>query len=143
MDITSLPYLGLLWTGVGFLCILVGFFIFAYHENEEPDYTSINTNSAEELFAYFLEEEEKKNDALRQSLKTTDKAQSPSVNQKDKDKNKEKEEMKTIKSTQDDTHIYKEIEKLYNSGVSVDEIAKKLNKGKGEIQLMISLYSMR
>ena len=138
MDVTSLPYLGLLWTGGGFLCILVGFFILAYHEHEESDYTNISANNTEELFAYFLEEEEKKNDALRQTLEVTAKSQIPLVNQK-----VEENKIKSTKFSQEESLICKEIIKLYKSGLSVDEIAKKLNKGKGEVQLMISLYSMR
>ena len=68
MELISNPYFGLIWTGIGFLVMLIGFFILAYEEHESADYTSIESNQAQQLFAYFLEEEEKKNNALRQTI---------------------------------------------------------------------------
>ena len=157
MELISIPYFGLIWTGIGFLVMLVGFFILAYEEHESADYTSIESNQAQELFAYFLEEEEKKNNALRQTIEEAKTLQKDiHVIKEEQNKKHEKYEQeedtpsKIVENNQsisvnknEEIKLYDEIIKLYEAGVSVEDIAKKLGKGKGEVQLMLSLYAIR
>lgn len=158
MELISIPYFGLIWTGIGFLFMLIGFFILAYEEHESADYTGIENSQAQELFAYFLEEEEKKNNALRQTIKEA-KVWQEDIRIIDKKENKEHEKYKQqqsilsksvenkplniSKNEKDNTKLYDEIIKLYEAGLSIEDIAKKIGKGKGEIQLMLSLYTIR
>ncbi|MEF9958419.1 MAG: hypothetical protein RR090_00285 [Niameybacter sp.] len=44
---------------------------------------------------------------------------------------------------QEETKCYDEIIRFSEEGLSVEDIAKKVNKGKSEVQLMLSLYKMR
>lgn len=159
MELISIPYFGLIWTGIGFLFMLIGFFILAYEEHESADYTGIENSQAQELFAYFLEEEEKKNNALRQTIEEAKVwKEDTQVIDEEEDKEPQKYEpqecidSKIVENNQsfdinkdkkDGIKLYDEIIKLYESGASVEDIAKKLGKGKGEIQLMLSLYAIR
>ena len=157
MELISIPYFGLIWTGIGFLVMLIGFFILAYEEHESADYTSIESSQAQELFAYFLEEEEKKNNALRQTIEEANILQKDiHVIKEEHNKKHEKYEQeedtpsKIVENNQsisvnknEEIKLYDEIIKLYEAGVSVEDIAKKLGKGKGEVQLMLSLYAIR
>ena len=157
MELISIPYFGLIWTGIGFLFMLIGFFRLAYEEHESEDYTGIENSQAQELFAYFLEEEEKKNNALRQTIEEAKTLQKDiHVIKEEQNKKHEKYEQeedtpsKIVENNQsisvnknEEIKLYDEIIKLYEAGVSVEDIAKKLGKGKGEVQLMLSLYAIR
>lgn len=159
MELISIPYFGLIWTGIGFLFMLIGFFRLAYEEHESEDYTGIENSQAQELFAYFLEEEEKKNNALRQTIEEAKVwKEDTQVIDEEEDKEPQKYEQQECtdskmvennqsfdinKDKKDEIKLYDEIIKLYESGASVEDIAKKLGKGKGEIQLMLSLYAIR
>ncbi len=134
ITIQNTPFFCLLWIGLGFLFIMIGVFRMAIH-NEENYYTkdksiTESNNDIQELFSYFLEEEEKKNNSLREML-----AKEPIKGGKEI----------TLKTSTVAKPIQEnnEIIKMYEEGHSVEEIAKKLKKGIGEVNLLISLYSMR
>lgn len=121
VTLENLPYLCLLWIGLGFIIILTGVFVIAYIKFEESDYTQyvdidkfegLDKTNEEEVFAKVLQSKQKK-------------------------KNQEIED-KTNK-----TEIYSEIKALYIEGKQEEEIAKILNIGVGEVQLILSLYKMR
>lgn len=66
------------------------------------------------------------------------------VKKNDDKKSNNKDELKKLVSTYDDAFVYKnknakEIFSLYDSGMSINNIAKKLSIGKGEVQLMLNI----
>lgn len=85
------------------------------------------TASIEELFSYFLEQEEKKNEQLRQTVKQD-------ALKKDGPKGGPYVEEK---------EMFGEIIKRYEQGEDVASIAKSLKKGIGEVRLILSLHAMR
>lgn len=128
-EIVNMPYLSLIWLGLGFCIVILGIIMLAHLYNKEEDYTQYEndqiTQKTEELFSYFLEEEEKKNNILRKELLG-----------KDEDKNKKKQQTK-------EEAVYEEIIRLHKENMSVETIAKKMQIGVGEVKLIISLYTMR
>lgn len=138
MTIQNLPFIYLLWITIGVLLILIGIFMLVAHENETGYYTSINDKkdeSKEELegiLSYFLEEEEKKNQGFREMLENYAKQMG------NKDEKNIKQSMKDSTS-----QSVNEIVALADKGFEVEEIARKLGKGVGEVQLILSLYKMR
>lgn len=125
-----IPYISLIWIGVGFLLILIGIFTLAHQETKANNYTSFEETNPNELFAFFLEEEEKKNDSLRKSLLGHQQGS--------------KIESVEARPTQSASHqLYDQIIAEHEKGTQIDEIAKKLNIGKGEVKLILSLYTMR
>lgn len=130
LTVEIIPYISLIWIGIGFFIILVGVFALAHQEAKEDHYTSFEETSPNELFAFFLEEEEKKNDSLRKSLLA--------------DKQVKEADPIEVKACKPSTHqLYDQIISEHEKGAGIDEIAKKLNIGKGEVKLMLSLYTMR
>jgi len=151
MTLQNIPFFCLLWIGIGFVFIIVGIFMIASHSESSGHYTEFSNQKLDsghnkevgELFSYFLEEEEKKNQGLRDILLEV-------THKKGKDDKNRLVEKTITTSSNDTTHYggqrsanYNEIIKLHEDGASVEEIAKKLKKGVGEVNLMISLYSMR
>ncbi len=163
----NIPFFCLLWIGIGFIFIILGMFKLAsqteannHYVEFSPEKLNKNYNKeVEELFSYFLEEEEKKNQDLREILLNT-------MDKKDKSSNENSQSIAAINHLEDLTaenlsnemytaedfkksprphHTNKsnEIIKLYDAGLRAEEIAKKLKKGVGEVNLMISLYTMR
>ena len=130
LTVEIIPYISLIWIGIGFFLILIGVFALAHQETKEDHYTGFEETNPSELFAFFLEEEEKKNDLLRKNLLA--------------DKQEKEVEPIEVKPSQSTSHqLYDQIIAEHEKGAEVDEIAKKLNIGKGEVKLMLSLYTMR
>ncbi len=140
ITIETMPILCLLWVVVGVIFIIISVIRLAGHQESEDHYVTLNkqqsesTNDLEELFSYYLEEEEKKNQGFRDLLLTTLKTQNEQVHQP------LKEPQKTQKTNE---KIYNEIIKLYENGESIEMIAKNLKKGVGEVKLILSLYNMK
>ncbi|PHV71769.1 hypothetical protein CS063_04210 [Sporanaerobium hydrogeniformans] len=135
ITIQNIPFFCLIWIGIGFLFIMIGVLMMA-SRNEEDYYTvdrSISESSShiQDLFSYFLEEEEKKNRNLREMVLNHSSQKKEEVVGKE---NNIKENPSMINS---------EMIQMYEEGYSIEEIAKKLKKGIGEVNLMISLYTMR
>ncbi len=138
MTLQNLPFFYLIWITIGVVIILIGIFMLVYHESGEGHYTSIidkpskTKEDLEGILSYFLEEEEKKNQSFREMLESyakTIKIKSPEVTE-------QRYEDKKISNIN-------EITKLADEGIEVEEIARKLGKGVGEVQLILSLYKMR
>lgn len=138
MTIQNLPFVYLLWITIGVFIIIIGIFMLVAHENEAGYYTSIadKTHESKEdlegILSYFLEEEEKKNQGFRDMLESYAKQMG------------HKEE-KTIRQSSEskNANYVSEIVTLADKGLDVEEIARQLGKGVGEVQLILSLYKMR
>ena len=134
ITIQSIPFFCLIWIGIGFIFIIAGIFMVASRTASDNHYVELSDNklgkehSREigELFAYFLEEEEKKNQGFRELVLDA--------------VGKKESHHESSDETNDEVN---EIIKLYQEGLPAEEIAKKLKKGVGEVNLMISLYTMR
>lgn len=48
-----------------------------------------------------------------------------------------------VREEADQKELQKEINEMYNRGVSVEEIARRFKRGKGEIQLILSLHKSK
>lgn len=138
MTIQNLPFIYLLWITIGVLLILIGVFMLIAHENEIGYYTSIDNKKSEPkeelegILSYFLEEEEKKNQGFREMLENYAKQMG------NKNENSIEQSMKDSNSK-----YVNEIVTLADKGFEVEEIARQLDKGVGEVQLILSLYKMR
>ncbi len=93
-------------------------------------FREIEEKSQELFVLYGLIEEQKNNGVVENTKKKTN--------------NKKSNKQEPAKKTTDNSFIYKnknatEIFKLYDEGMSVTEIAKKLSIGKGEVQLMLNI----
>lgn len=142
MSIISMPMLCLIWIALGVIVLVVGLFFIAGHNEKEDYYTSMDDGkdmhqSLEELFSYFLQEEEKKNEGFRELLKEYAKGGGH------KEGREEIGHHKKTNDTSKRSAVYEEILALYNEGNDVEAIAKKLKKGIGEVNLILSLYNMR
>ncbi len=133
ITIESLPIYFLIFVGIGVGIVFIGILKIA-GLHEEGHYTNINQEehlkNVEELFSYFLEEEEKKNENFREMMVGTSKNKSQEAKVK---------QTSSLANKQD----FEEIIKRHQSGESMEEIARNLKKGIGEVKLVISLYSMR
>lgn len=138
MTLQNLPFFYLLWITIGVVLILIGIFMLVHHENTSGYYTSMEDKSSgtkedlEGILSYFLEEEEKKNQGFRETLESYAKEMTTTMPAEAKKKNE----------TRKSNHI-NDITKLADEGLEVEEIARKLGKGVGEVQLILSLYKMR
>ena len=139
--VTNMPLLWVVVIIVGIGCIIYSTIkIMSDKTDDSQKYTenaSEDKEDIKELFSYFLEEEERKNQDIRQLLKESiNKNTDKNVNHPTTNKNDRKS-----KNTSDE--LYVEIMKYYSEGKSEDWIAKKLKKGVGEVKLVISLYNMK
>lgn len=143
--IENMPIIFLIIIGIGVAIIVTSVISLAglsehtdnYYVASDVSGEKEDTAHLEELFSYFLEEEEKKNDAFRQMV----------LDQTKETKSSEKKAhpiaiRKTAKQ-QIDQHTFNEIIKRYEQGEDPQSIAKDLKKGIGEVKLILSLYSMR
>ena len=157
MDITiqNLPFFCLIWIGIGFLFIMVGIFMIAM-QGDLNQYTELPNqhlahdynNDIKELFSFFLQEEEKKNETFREILRqnaSTSQEVTPEKNQSIKQDYSHSNLIAQHKdvSNFENASPFNEIIRLHQQGHSVEDIAKKLKKGVGEVNLMISLYTMK
>lgn len=135
ITIENLPILFLMIVGIGVIIVVIGVLRLASSQELSDDYyVSANnehdTAHLQELFSYFLEEEEKKNNAFREMIRDTSKEQGSQ-----KVREKEVPVAERI--------IFEEIIKMHEQGEDAQHIAKKLNRGIGEVNLIISLYAKR
>lgn len=126
--VQNMPLVFLVVIALGIICIIYSVIkIVSDKTNNKDNYTEStneNTEEIKELFSYFLEEESKKNQDMRELLKhSADKSNTNSLNTSEK--------------------TYSEIMEYYLEGKSEEWIAKKLKKGIGEVKLIISLYNMK
>lgn len=137
MNITveNLPILFLMIVGIGVIIVVIGVLRLASSQELSDDYY-INANSQndtaqlQELFSYFLEEEEKKNNAFREMIRDTS-----------KEKDSQKPTKKEVPVAE--RVLFEEIIKMHEQGKDAQSIAKILNRGIGEVNLIISLYAKR
>ena len=144
--IENLPIIFLIIIGIGVAIIVVSVISLAGIHEHSQDYYVANaaneqdneeTKHMEELFSYFLEEEEKKNEQFRQMV-------IEQTHKKDHQDEKSRDVHKSLLKKQmiDQTNLA-EIIRRYEQGEDAQTIAKSLKKGIGEVKLIISLYSMR
>lgn len=145
MVVENLPIFFLVMVGVGVAIVFIGILRLAGIHEDEQYYISMNqkddSKNLEELFSYFLQEEEKKNQDFREMVMETSKNKEDKesvLRQQSIDKNTNK-----LNQQQAQKQLFNEIIKRYEEGESIEEIAKTLKKGIGEVKLVISLYSMR
>jgi hypothetical protein len=160
----NIPFFCLLWIGLGFVFVTLGIFMLISHSESHNQYTEFSnqkvsgeyTKEVGELFSYFLEEEEKKNEGLREMLleavskkeKNVEGLEASSLTAMNLNPISNRDKMKAVgdisnNHTVSTSNSYNEMIKLYESGLGIEEIAKKLKKGVGEVNLLISLYTMR
>ncbi len=138
LSIENIPYISLGWIGLGFIIMLIGVVLLARQQLSDEGYTQYDQDP-KEIFSYFLEEEEKKNEAFRESLKETyDTVPRSTVNH-----TAPHPKQKDATVAQKETQVYDTIIAMHDAGMMPDAIAKKMNIGVGEVQLIISLYTMR
>lgn len=142
--VENLPIFFLIMVGLGVAIVFIGIVRLAGIHEDEQYYVSMNqkndSNNLEELFSYFLQEEEKKNQDFREMVIGA------SQNKDEKISSEKQVIRKTadrIDQQQVDNQVFNEIIKRYKEGEAIEEIAKNLKKGIGEVKLVISLYSMR
>lgn len=137
--ITNMPLLWIVVIVLGIICIMYSIIkITSDKLNDTQDYVESSHNGKEEikeLFSYFLEEEEKRNEDIRNMMKHN------IVNNKNMDYINE-DRQKQNRNNQS-KEIYPEIMEYYNQGKDEEWIAKKLKRGIGEVKLIISLYNMK
>lgn len=145
MGVENLPIFFLSMIGIGMMVVVIGIVKIAALNGEEPKQVYLDSKeenrNLEELFSYFLQEEEKKNQNFREEiLKTSQilKKKEEKMVHQHLLKNRKKEDEKNKEA-----QLFDEIIKRYHQGESIEEIAKNLKKGTGEVKLIISLYSMK
>ena len=143
ISVENLPIFFLIMVGIGVAIVFIGIVRLAgIHEEEQYDMSmdqKDDTKHLEELFSYFLQEEEKKNNHFREMVLEASRNKEDSIiKQQTMYKNINK-----MNEQQAEKQIFNEIIKRYKEGETVEEIAKNLKKGIGEIKLVISLYLMR
>ncbi len=143
--IQNLPYFCLIWIGIGFILLMTGIFMLSYRHSNTAQYTEEapkeeffhDKSNMQELLSFFLQEEEKKNNEFRKSLMEA-------YTQMDKQsRNSETQLFMQTFVDPPKSDKYTDIIELYEKGIDITEIAKKLKMGKGEVELIISLYMMR
>ncbi|MBE6021759.1 MAG: hypothetical protein E7231_00840 [Cellulosilyticum sp.] len=150
LSIENLPIVFLGVVGMGMAIVLIGIIRLAGHSEEHPLQNDLESDgqasNLEDLFSFFLQEEEKKNQDFREMVMNT------SVHKRDKEiKNSELSKKQSEIQQKEAIHPKVQVEKemfakiieRYKQGQSIEEIAKDLKKGTGEVKLIISLYSMR
>lgn len=143
VTVESLPIYFLLFVGVGIGIVLIGILRLAsFQENEYDDIDKKKDNDPrdiEELFSYFLQEEEKKNQSFREMVIDVSKNKSEGDNYRQEGtKGTNHTSRKKIEK-----QAFNEIIERYEAGEPIEDIAKSLKKGIGEVRLVISLYSIR
>lgn len=145
MTVENLPIFFLVMIGIGVIIIVVGIIRLATIHEEMQDDIEVNkqeySHHLEELFSYFLQEEEKKNQDFRDKILETSQAKQKKEEVQglhilSKDKNR-------VGQNKTEKQMLDEIITRYQEGEPIEEIAKNLKKGIGEVKLVISLYSMR
>lgn len=118
--------------------------------------TDAQINKIQDLFSYFLQEEEKKNQDLRSMVGINDNvADNSNVIPPTKfnvtvtdDMYSDNDIMETVTDSKNiqvevpNSETLNEVITLYKEGKNAEDIARQLGKGIGEINLILSLYSM-
>lgn len=145
MTVENLPIFFLVMIGIGVIIIVGGIIRLAAIHEEMQDDIEVNkqedSHHLEELFSYFLQEEEKKNQDFRDKILETSQAKQKKEEVQglhilSKDKNR-------VGQNKTEKQMLDEIITRYQEGEPIEEIAKNLKKGIGEVKLVVSLYSMR
>ena len=147
VTIENLPIIFMGFVGIGMIIVLIGIVRLASHQGDSSAYTSLedknDSEHIEDLFSFFLQEEEKKNEQLREEIRDVSRVNNnPSV-EWNKDDKAQQVKVKKDQKKQPDKQLFAEIIKRYNEGQDIETIAKDLKKGTGEVKLIISLYSIR
>lgn len=150
ITVENLPIAFLGIVALGVLIILVGIIRLANHQDNPSLYTNLESNEPtghlEDLFSFFLQEEEKKNQSFRDMVMrvSNPKNQNELTMSTAKEENKKKKTQETsTQKSQMEKEMFTEIMQRYEAGQDIETIAKELKKGTGEVKLIISLYSMR
>ena len=148
VTIENLPIIFMGFVGIGMIIVLIGIVRLASHQGDSLAYTSLedknDSDHIEDLFSFFLQEEEKKNEQLREEIRDVSRVNNnPSVEWNKDDKLQQVNVKKDQYKKQADKQLFAEIIKRYNEGQDIETIAKDLKKGTGEVKLIISLYSIR
>lgn len=109
----NLPYIWLMWIGLGFVIILVGIIMIAQDKTEEPKKEEKHNIDFSSFLSILKEKEEVDQLPLIQ------------------------DEMQNTSNT-----LYVQIIDLYRERHASHEIAKILGVGVGEVELILSLYKM-
>lgn len=144
MPLENIAYIALGWIAFGFSLIIVGIILLA--KNQNYDYTTQmqgtndnNIDKMEELFSFFLQEEEKKNEELRKAVTQKNMQSTPAQKDEAVIYKQQTSNIRAPKKNQQENTIIT----LYEEGNDIEDIAKRLKMGVGEIQLILSLYKMR
>ena len=144
--VENLPIFFLIMIGIGVAIVFIGIVRLAGIHEDEGYYVSMeqkdDSNHLEELFSYFLQEEEKKNQDFREMMLRTSKDNKEENESVMKQENVHKN-INKVNQHEAEKQIFNEIIRRYKEGEAIDEIARSLKKGIGEVKLVISLYSMR
>lgn len=143
MSVENLPLFFVVMIGVGVVIIVIAMIrLAAIHEEIQYDLgmeQQQDSQHLEELFSYFLQEEEKKNQEFREKVlenSRIEEEKGQDAHTLIRDKNRKSQSI-------NEKHLFDDIITRYQRGESIEEIAKNLKKGIGEVKLVISLYSMR
>ena len=148
VTIENLPIIFLIIVGIGMVVVLIGILRLASEQEHSSIYTNLeekeNAGNLEDLFSFFLQEEEKKNQNFREMVMQVSHLSGDKETIKQKQTNTKKvfQEENTNKLPME-REVFNEIIQRYKEGQDVETIAKDLKKGTGEVKLIISLYSMR
>ena len=148
MTIENLPIIFMCFVGIGMLIVLIGIVRLASHQGDGSAYTSLedkaDSGHLEDLFSFFLQEEEKKNQQFRNEIRDASRTSMNEPVERGKDEKVQAEKVKKdAYKKQVDKELFTEIIRRYNDGQDIETIAKDLKKGIGEVKLIISLYSIR
>lgn len=150
ITIENLPIIFLGIVGIGMVIVLIGILRLANEQEYHYRYTNLEENNhtghLEDLFSFFLQEEEKKNESFREmvmDVANSNKKQAFTVADKESRTIKRVEKKKDNLNIQTEQVNYKEIIERYEMGQDIETIAKDLKKGTGEVKLIISLYARR
>ena len=142
--IQNMPIVWIIFIMLGTMCIIWSVVKIGNSKSDsEEEYRGENVGNKEELkelFSYFLEEEEKKNQGVRNLLQDT-----ININKQTEYKPNQNNESSSYEQNSKNASglAYFEIMRYYKQGKSEEWIAQKLKKGVGEVKLIISLYNMK
>lgn len=162
MTLANLPNIHLIIMAIGMLIVLYGILRLAHHGNDVEAKQTSNEPELSDVFHYFLQEEEKKNNDMRAMLlrSTENKANTESEkviqykaqmtpNQVTQNRQAQVRQAQPILMKPVRNEIKPEVQnkeymaiiERYQRGESVEHIARILGKGVGEVKLVLSLYA--
>lgn len=145
--VENLPIFFLIMIGIGVAIVFIGIVRLAGIQEAEGYYVNMeqkdDSNHLEELFSYFLEEEEKKNQNFREMMLLRTSKDSKEENESIIKEQNVHKNINKMNQQEAEKQVFNEIIRRYKEGEAIEEIARSLKKGIGEVKLVISLYSMR